>query len=51
LKFGFRVPHNTISLLVREVCQAIVDEYAEEVIACPLTHEEWRENAEEFDSR
>ncbi|XP_041369942.1 uncharacterized protein LOC121383910 [Gigantopelta aegis] len=27
MKFGWRVPHNTQSLLVREVCQAIIDEY------------------------
>ena len=31
LQYGFRVAFNTISILVIEVCQAIIDEY----IACP----------------
>ncbi len=48
LKFGFRVAHNTISLLVREVCQAIIEEYADEVISCPVATEEWRDIAEQF---
>ena len=29
-KFGWRDPHNTQSLLVREVCQAIIDKYVDE---------------------
>ena len=33
--------HTTISLLVREVCQAIVDEY-QELLSPPDTEEEWR---------
>ena len=37
IKFNFRVPHNTMSLIVREVCMAIVDEYKNEVIKCPTT--------------
>lgn len=40
LMYGFRVADSTISLVVRDVCQAIIDEYAEEVIACPTTPEE-----------
>ena len=32
MSFSFRVPHNTISLLVREVCEAIVEEYSDEVV-------------------
>ena len=32
LKFGWHVPSNTISILVREVCQAIVDKYLDEVM-------------------
>ena len=46
--FLFRVPHNTISKFVPEVCQAIIDEYAEEVIACPTTKEQWRVIADQF---
>ena len=51
VKFDFRVPHNTMSLLVRDVCQAIVDEYAREVITCPTTPEGWCVIAEEFPRR
>ena len=32
LRFGFRVPHNTYSVIVRQVCEAIVDEFADELI-------------------
>ena len=41
--YSFRVPHNTISKVVREVCQAIIEEYQEEVIVMPNTTEGWRE--------
>ena len=49
--YGFRVAHNTISLLVREVCQAIFDEYHDEVTICPTTEEEWKRVAEQFSDR
>ena len=49
--YGFSVPHNTISLLVPEVCQAIIDEYADEVLKCPVTPDEWREVSEQFKNR
>ena len=51
LKWDFRAPGNTISVFVKEVCQAIIDEYAEEVIQCPTTAAEWRAVAEEFQRR
>ncbi|XP_014670120.1 PREDICTED: uncharacterized protein LOC106811101 [Priapulus caudatus] len=51
MKFDFRVHHNTMSVLVREVCQAIVDEYKEEVISCPISPEEGRAVAEMFARR
>ena len=41
MKFGWRVPHNTQSIVVREVCQAIVDEYVDEVLVCPSTPDGW----------
>ena len=47
----FRVPSNTISLIITEVCQAIIDEYLDEMIQCPSTSEEWKEKAEEFGVR
>ena len=42
MSFEWRVPHNTISLLIPKVCQAIIDEYKDEVMKCPITPEEWR---------
>jgi hypothetical protein len=48
MKFGWRVPHNTQSLLVREVCQAIIDEYMDEVMICPTTPDGWRAIADKF---
>ena len=42
LMYAFQVPHNTISILVREVCEVIVAVYAEEVIPTPTTPEAWR---------
>ena len=44
LEIGWRVLHNTQSLVVREVCQAIIDEYLSEALTCPTTPEGWREN-------
>ena len=49
--YGFRVAHNTISLPVREVCQAIFDEYHNKVVICPTTEEEWKRVAEQFSDR
>jgi hypothetical protein len=51
LQYQFRVPHNTISGVVREVTQAIIAEYAEEVVKTPQTAEEWREVAHLFSGR
>ena len=51
LMYGFRVAHNAISLIIRDVCEAIIEEFAEEVIACPTTPEEWKRIAEQFGTR
>ena len=51
LMYGFRVAANTISVLVRDVCQAVLDERGDEVIKCTTTPEEWREVAETFSNR
>ncbi|XP_029287077.1 protein ALP1-like [Cottoperca gobio] len=48
MKFGWSVPHNTQSLIVREVFQAIINEYLEEVMSCPTTPGGWRTISEEF---
>lgn len=51
LAFSFRVAHNSISLFVPKVCQAIVDEYEDEVFQTPSTPDGWREIADRFSSR
>ena len=51
MSYFFRVPHTPISFIVRDVCEAIVEEYAEEVVKLPTTPDEWREVAEKFGSR
>ena len=43
MQYGWRFPHNTISLVVREVCEAIVEEYRDELLAPPKTAAEWRQ--------
>ncbi len=51
LMYGFRVPHNSISILIREVCEAIIAEYADEVIDCPTLEQQWRRIADQFSTR
>ena len=48
MKYGWRVPHNTQSLVVREVCKAIIDEYMPGVMTCPTTPEGWRAISDNF---
>ena len=48
---GVWVSSNNISLIVREVCGSIVEEYRDEVINCPKTEEEWKEVAGNFATR
>lgn len=51
MQYGWRVPHNTISYVVREVCQAIVDEYLEEMLTMPSTEDGWRAQAQDWYER
>ena len=51
MMYGFRVAHNTISGIVREVCEAIIAEYANEVVSCPTTPEGWKAVADQFGAR
>jgi hypothetical protein len=46
IKWDFRVPSNTMSMFVPEVCRAFIDEYA--ASTCPTTQAEWKEIANEF---
>ena len=51
LMYSFRVARNTVSLIIPEVCQAIVEGYKDEVITCPTTPEEWTPIEEVFRNR
>jgi len=51
LAFSFRVSYSTISILVPEVCCAIVAEYKDEVLAMPTTPDGWREVSSNFSRR
>ena len=48
MQFAWRAPDNSLSIVVREVCQAICDEYAAEVMTPPTTPIQWRPIAEGF---
>ena len=51
LAYSFRVPHNTISLFLGEVCDAIISEYGDEVVRQPTTADEWRVITDKFGTR
>ena len=46
----WRVPYNTLSVIVREVCQVVpvVNEYLDEVMNCLTTPEEWCQISDKF---
>jgi hypothetical protein len=48
LSYNFYIAPNTVCNVVREVCQAIIDEYGEEMLDCPSTPEEWKKIADQF---
>ena len=51
LQYGFRVAYNTICLLIPDVCQAIVEEYKDEVVKTPSTPQEWMVVANHMSNR
>jgi len=51
LSFSFRVAHNTVSQLVPDVCDAIVEEYHNEQFNTPTTEDAWQEVAKKFGTR
>ena len=51
LSYSFRVPHNTISLIVKEVSEAIVAELEPEVFNFPTSQQQWLDVAENFENR
>jgi hypothetical protein len=51
LEHGFLVGNNTVSKVVKRVCEAIIAEYQQELIRTPQTSDEWRQVADLFSSR
>ena len=51
LRYNWLVADNTISKIVREVSEAIIAEYAGEVLCPPTTQEGWLQVAETFSTR
>ena len=51
LQYLFRVPHNSTSILVREVSEAIFNEYSPEVFSRPNTPDAWQAIAKHFETR
>ena len=48
MQYGWRVPPNTISVMVREVCNVIVDDMRLEYVRCPVVAAEWKVIADLF---
>lgn len=51
MQYAWRVPHNTISVVVREVVKAIIEEYTDELLFCPTTEQGWRDLADQWYQR
>lgn len=51
VSYSFRVSRHTVAAFIPIVTKAIVEEYKDEVIPCPVTAEEWKEIADEFQKR
>ena len=48
MQYAWRVPHNSISKVVRDVVHAIVEEYVDELLKFPNTEQEWKQIAEDW---
>lgn len=51
LEYSWLVAHNTISKIVREVAEAVAEEYSEELLCPPKTSEGWKAIADRFAKR
>ena len=48
LSYDSRVPHNSISVMVKELCEAIFEEHGDEVMVNPTTPNGWRQLSHKF---
>ncbi|XP_052770767.1 uncharacterized protein LOC128210457 [Mya arenaria] len=51
VSYSFRVSRHTVAAFIPIVTKAIVEDYKDEVNPCPVTAEEWKEIADEFQKR
>ncbi len=51
LMYSFGVASNTISVIIQEVCAAIIDKFGAEVLDCPTSPQEWQRVADQFVDR
>lgn len=51
LMYDFRVAQNTICGIVREVCEAIVYVYSEDVLLTPTEPKQWKAIADQFEAK
>lgn len=51
MEFARRAPHNSICLGVRELSETIFEEFKDEYLTCPTTHEEWQAIADSYHKR
>jgi hypothetical protein len=51
LEYGFRVANNSISRIVPETCEAIIQEFGDELLKCPTTPDAWKLVSEGFANR
>lgn len=51
LMYSFRVAHNTISRIIPETCEAIIDHLSGEVMSCPNSPQAWKEVANKFSKK
>lgn len=51
MRYSHRMPHNTLSVVIRQVAVAIHEAYKDEVWVLPSTPEQWKEVADGFSQR
>jgi hypothetical protein len=51
LNYSFRVPHNTILMFVKDVCEASLAEYGDMAVTLPTTGDAWRDMAQTCSTR